>query len=107
MLAWRSDCPPIRLVEIADAGNALHEHHWLPDLSDPATVGCLRALVERDGRVMMPHVPVNSTAVWWRLERIVGLGSAPVMVGKQPISGTALVEALVEAMEHAPPVGGG
>ncbi len=45
MLAGRSDCPPIRLAAIEDAGNALQEHRWLPDLQDPATLGCLLALV--------------------------------------------------------------
>lgn len=45
MLAWRPDCPPVRLACIEDAGNALQEHGWLPDLTDPATLGCVLALV--------------------------------------------------------------
>ena len=45
MQAWRPDCPPIRLVHIEDAGNALQEHDWLPDLSDPLTALGLLALV--------------------------------------------------------------
>lgn len=36
--------PRIRIGYLADVGNALMEHHWLPDLNDGATKG---ALVER------------------------------------------------------------
>lgn len=45
MLAWRPDCPPVRLAAIEDAGNALQEYRWLPDLSDPATGGCMLSLL--------------------------------------------------------------
>ena len=49
----------------------------IPDLTDPATVGCLRALVEVDGRVVAPR-----------------LGDA--------FGGATLAEALVDALLHAP-----
>jgi hypothetical protein len=45
MLAMLDRAPPLRIVEISDAGNALQEARWLPDLSDPATRGWLLELV--------------------------------------------------------------
>jgi len=58
MLAVLPDAPPVRIVEIYDAGNALQEHGWLPDLSDPATLGCLEALVRErhPGAYVVPDV---------------------------------------------------
>lgn len=51
MLAIGRHVPGLRLVEINDGGDALNEPSasggplWLPDLADPATLGCLLALV--------------------------------------------------------------
>lgn len=57
MLAWRPGCPSVRVVAIEDAGNALQENGWLPDLSDPATLGCLLALVREAMGYPNGHFP--------------------------------------------------
>lgn len=110
MLAWRPDCPPVRLAAIEDAGNALQEYGWLPDLTDAATIGCLLALVRAALNVPTTHV-IPSFGAWY-IERAAqddsddnewlhvdgawGCGSAAI------IKANTEAEALVAALEAAP-----
>ena len=41
--------------------------HWVPDLRDPATVGCLLALVRE--AYGMPYLSLKMTTSIWRIER--------------------------------------
>lgn len=65
---------------------------WLPDLADPATLGCLLALVREawgDQRLRVEGYPDCWRCVWWEGSRIVGLGPSEAA-------------ALVAALEAAP-----
>lgn len=96
MLAWRPDCPPVRLAAIEDAGNALQEHRWLPDLTDPATLGCLLALVrEAWGASFHTHFDnwPDAEPVWLAHT---GSRSCP------DFRGDTEAEALVAALESVP-----
>ena len=86
----------------------------LPDLSDPATLGCLLALVREawgsTAHIVRLHTNVfkdNGTepACWWALA--VGLTSEPTLFEKEPersgwYAGPTEAEALVAALEGAP-----
>ena len=82
----------------------------LPDLTDPATVGCLRSLVELGGRVVAPRLgDAFGGACWWRLDLMMarpheGLVTSPVMYEGRYIGGLTLLDALVDALLHAPEV---
>jgi hypothetical protein len=85
----------------------------LPDLGDPATVGCLRALVgeawgsDHDVSRFATHTE-RGVEIWYRLERLDlngwnSLVTVPVMSGETRfIGGATLAEALVDALLHAP-----
>lgn len=79
-----------RAHDIAEAGSG----DWYPDLTDPATVGCLLALV-RDARgaviVRPPEDPPQVTG-WWEVE---ALPDGPAW------GGWTEAEALVAALEEA------
>jgi hypothetical protein len=97
MLAWRPDCPPVRLAAIEDAGNALQEYRWLPDLTDPATVGCLLALVRAAWGDSEMHMALGAKGWVW----LTGESRAYDVV--IPINaGETEDEALVAALEAAP-----
>ena len=93
MLAWRPDCPPIRVANIEDAGNALQENNWLPELTDPATIGCLLALVREARGDLLGFLVPERNGNWTYYTR---LYSADYWTG-----GTE-AEALVTALEAAP-----
>ena len=82
----------------------------IPDLTDPATVGCLRSLVEVDGRVVAPRLgDAFGGSCWWRLDSMMerpheGLVTSPVMYEGRYIGGLTLLDALVDALLHAPEV---
>ena len=91
MLAWRPDCPPLRLATDEVTEIALQDHGWLPDLIDPATLGCLLALVrEAHGD---PHAYLAPGDGWF-----VGRRARDGIVGE----GDTEAEALVAALEAAP-----
>lgn len=95
MLAWRDDCPPVRVTHIEDAGNALQEHRWRPDLSDPATVGCLLVLareVYNDRGVF-----VRPRGSKMRPDWVVMLGETSDVVCAAPTEGEALALAILGA----------
>lgn len=86
----RPDGPPIRVVEIHDAGNALQEHGWLPDLTDAATRGCLLALARiitgRPELSVRHHPEVGQ----WRPVLAVREWSGPLDVGHPTEDGCLL-----------------
>lgn len=108
MLAWRPDCPPVRIASIEDAGNALQENGWLPELSDPATLGCLLALVrEAHGEETAHTRPFKGR---WLVERetrpylhewLCSCGTWGEGEG-HVVGGDTEAEALVAAFEAAP-----
>jgi len=104
MLAWRPDCPSVRLAAIEDAGNALQEHRWLPDLTDPATLGCLLALVRFAYSDPWFYVRPSDT---YRPDGVYGWECFGYLPGRDGGSWrgsgyASEVEALVAALEAAP-----
>ena len=72
----------------------------LPDLTDPATLGCLTALVAEAHGVTLDdvHVVMRTGAAWWVwVSRSDGLGRGRVLA-----AGQSEAEALVFALEAAP-----
>ncbi len=93
MLAVLDRAPPLRILEICDAGNALQEARWLPDLSDPATRGWLLELVRE---------ALADPELFARRE-IGGSGWVVIRSNSvRPIRGATEAEALVAALEAAP-----
>jgi hypothetical protein len=88
--------PPFarRILEM-DLANRLHNEMALPDLTDPATLGCLLALVtEAYGWEMLPYKDSKGD---WGVRRAVP-GYRPVILSRYRCK----AEALVAALEAAP-----
>ena len=90
-----------------------NRYEWLPDLSDPATLGCLLALVrEAWGRPNIYVVPWAKTheeagGAVWRVSDLVYLGPFDIhglglTNGTDHFDGPTEAEALVAALEAAP-----
>ena len=72
-----------------------------PDLRDPATIGCLLALVREAWEPYRNGDPICSTFQWtdrWGVGAIVPTGFAPIVLSTYPTE----VMALVAALEAAP-----
>lgn len=90
--------PGLRVMEVNDAGNALQEAGWLPDFNDPATVGCLLALVREawQNPYLAPRwSPIEGRWLVWPDPRF-------SLQGRFGFWGRTEVEALVVALEAAP-----
>ena len=92
---WRVEQADLAALSGAGAGPAsIHEVGvWLPDLSDPATLGCLLALVREawgcDSLTCQPLLPLVGVHGW----RVVGTSAQ---------SDNTEAAALVAALEAAP-----
>jgi hypothetical protein len=91
MLALHPELHPgLRLVNIEDAGNALQENGWLPDLTDAATLGVLLRQVRE---AHAGYIVISEGRGWWSVE---------TEDSRWDNDNTAsLVEALVAALEAA------
>lgn len=108
----------LRLVEEwAACGPVEAADGWLPDLTDPATLGCLLALVRAAGGDSTLHLQPYSTfdskvgeqRVWWRLCSVrrfpsPGMPAFDVIMVNQRtyLAGPTEAAALVAALEATP-----
>ena len=94
-LSWDDPEQPVE-------GETYHRNHLAratPDLTDPATIGCLLALVEDAYGVALwvQHYPAGSGREQWTVVVDGGPGGHRALAG-----GTSRAEALVAALEAAP-----
>jgi hypothetical protein len=86
-----SACRDLRWVDVAPVGSP--DHDWLPDLTDPATLGYLLDLVREAWADPKLHV-----LPFWRVRR----GYLPLEQDGPFVSAPSEAAALVDALEAAP-----
>jgi len=90
---WRTN----RVSNLAERGTFWLAEGWLPDLNDPATLGCLLQLVREAWSDPEAHIALG--AAGWVL--MSGESRVADVVYPSP-AGTTEAEALVAALEAAP-----
>jgi hypothetical protein len=96
--------PPWRVTRDGVAGPWAHDATWgaLPDFSDPATLGCVLALVrEAHGAASVVYLPRDGAIRAWRVVTYAH-GADWLTPARYLGEGATEAEALVAALESAP-----
>ena len=101
------DGPEVRCAHEWGVVGLFREHDFVPDLSDPATLGCLLALVREAWRAPTVHVgPVGAVAsggAQWAVRIFSGECPYPFIQCQRATEAEALVAALEAAPESDEP----